>query len=468
MSGRASAPVGGNMSTTLGQQPSAKTHDARYKNSMNYMDRARQVIPGGVMSAKRGALRPTPLTFASASGSHIVDVDGNDYVDYVAGYGPMLLGHAFGPVDRAVAAQLSRGTLFGGQHEGEARLAELLIEAVPSAERVLFNVSGSESDHAALRLARAATGRRTIVKFEGNYHGWLDPMAAGGTSSRSPEDTQQSPAPTPPEWHFRSDDVLICPWNDAAALRKLMDERGHEVAAVILEPVAVNSGAMTPDAGYLDEVRKICTHHDALLIFDEVITGFRLALGGAQELFGVRPDLTVMGKAIASGHQLSAVVGRADVMDIVGGKFSWAGTMNGQALAVAAAIATVSYLGENRRDVYDRLNETSATLVDGVNVAGREAGVPLVATRAGAVIRLYWDVPAPTNRFENVVRGDAAAMATFSGHLVDLGVHAREGGLWYVSAAHTPSDVDRTLAAVHEALRRTGAKTELQRQGQRR
>lgn len=420
----------------------------RYAKSRSYMARASQVIPRGVTSAKRGALRPTPLAFSSAAGSHLVDVDGNDYVDYVAGYGPILLGHGFEPVNAAVTAQMSKGTLFGAQHIGEAALAELLVHAVPSAERVLFNVSGSEAAHGALRLARAATGRRLIVRFEGHYHGWIDPI---------PPNRVDGVIPTPaariaPAYAFSSNDVLICPWNDPEAFRKVMDEFGRDVAAVILEPVAVNAGCLAPDDGYLREVRELCTKHDAVLIFDEVITGFRLALGGAQERFGVCPDLTVLGKAIASGYPLSAVVGRADIMSEAEDRISWAGTCNGQALAVAASLATISYLDRHRDEVYGQLEDTSTALVDRINEAGQASDVPLTASHVGSLVRLYWDVPSPSNRYENVLRQDADSLISLSERLIDLGIHSRESGQWYVSMAHTQADVKRTGDALEMAL----------------
>lgn len=423
--------------------------DSRFIKSTEYMERARRLIPRGVTSAKRAGLRPTPLVIESAKGSHVTDIDGNVYIDYVAAYGPTLLGHNFEPVQTAVLEQMGKGTLYGAQHPLEADLAELVIRAVPSAERVLFNVTGSEAAHAALRLARAATGRKLILRFVGHYHGWIDPIPPSTLS----DGTTPTHAPSvAPDYAFTSDDILICPWNDVEAIEDVMTRFGDEVAAVILEPVAANNRCLAPDSGYLEKVRELCDKHGALLIFDEVITGFRVALGGAQERFGVRPDLTVLAKAIAAGYPLSAVAGRADILSLAENRLDWAGTYNGNALAMAAGVAALGYLTENRDSVYNQLEQRSSALVDGINEAAAEADLPLAAANVGSIVRLYWGVPAPRNRLENVLQGDLQALADFSEDLLRLGIHCREHGQWFVSTAHTQEDIDNTVAAVRVAL----------------
>lgn len=422
-----------------------------FARSQRHMNRARQVIPRGVSSAKRAALRPTPLSFVRASGSRITDVDGNEYVDYVAGYGPMLLGHQPPQVLDAVREQFTAGVLYGGQHEAEAELAERIVRLVPSAERVLLSVTGSEAVQAALRLARAATGRRAIVKFEGHYHGWLDPVTANGPGS--PVGSGPSPRPVvAPDHSVVGPEVLVCPWNDAEALAGLLARHGAEVAAVIMEPVAVNGGNLFADEGYLAEARRLCDRYGCLLVFDEVVTGFRLAPGGAQQRLGVVPDLTVLAKALGSGFPISAVAGRAEVMRVAEGPVAHAGTYNGNALSVVAANATLEVLETEQDAVYPLLERLSGELMAGVNERADRHGAPLRATRAGAILRLHWDAPDPVRSYADVLAGRGEPLLDLAESLIRNGVHARESGLWYISAAHTDEDLARTLAAVDRAL----------------
>ena len=422
-----------------------------FARSRSYLERARQVIPRGVGSAKRAALRPTPLTFVGAAGSRITDVDGNSYVDYVAGYGPMVLGHQPPSVLAAVREQLAAGVLYGGQHEAEAELAERIVRLVPSAERVLLNVTGSEAVQAALRVARAATGRRAIVKFEGHYHGWLDPVTANGPGSR----VGSGPVPrrvVVPEHSVVGPEVLVCPWNDPEALAALLARHGAAVAAVILEPLPANACNLFAEDGYLAQARRLCDAHGCLLVFDEVVTGFRLALGGAQQRLGVVPDLTVLAKALGSGFPISAVAGRAEVMWVADGPVAHAGTYNGNALSVVAANATLDMLETKQDVIYPLLERLSGELVAGVNERADRHGVPLRAIRAGSVIRLHWDAPDPVRGYADVLAGRTEPLGELAEVLVRDGIHARENGLWYVSAAHTDEDVARTLAAVDRAL----------------
>jgi glutamate-1-semialdehyde 2,1-aminomutase len=397
-----------------------------------------------------------PLAFARAAGSRITDVDGNEYIDYVAGYGPMLLGHQAAPVTEAVRAQLSAGVLYGGQHEAEAELAERIIRLVPSAEMALLGVTGSEADQMALRLARAATGRRSIVKFEGHYHGWLDPMTAN--TPGSPPGSGPAPRAVSVAAHsIVGPEVLICPWNDAEALADLLAARGSEIAAVIMEPVAVNGGMFYAAEGYLTQVRELCDRYGCMLVFDEVVTGFRLAAGGAQELLGVTPDLTVLGKALGSGFPISAVAGRKSVMRVAEGPMAHAGTYNGNCLSVAAANATLQILESTQDTLYARLERRSAELTDGVEAYAAKHGMPLQAARAGSIIRLHWDAPDRVRSYANVLAGQTEPLRVLTERMVRSGIHVRENGLWYVSAAHTEADVRQTLTALDDALRAMAA-----------
>ncbi|AUA16733.1 aminotransferase class III-fold pyridoxal phosphate-dependent enzyme [Streptomyces sp. SID8382] len=421
-----------------------------FAGSEKYMRRAHQVIPKGVNSSRRAVLRPTPLAFTSALGSRITDVDGNEYVDYVAGYGPMLLGHQPPRVIEAVRTQLTAGVLYGGQHQAEAELAERIVRMVPGAQMVLLNVTGSEAVQAALRMARAATGRRKTVKFKGHYHGWIDPVTANGPGS--PAGTGPAPRPAiAADHHLVGPEILICPWNDPEALADLLGRHGADVAAVIMEPVAVNGGNLWADEGYLATARRLCDQHGCLLVFDEVVTGFRLAPGGAQQRTGVTPDLTVLAKALGAGFPISAVAGRAEVMRIAE-EIGHAGTYNGNATSVVAANAALDVLESDQDSLYPRLERLTNELADGIERLAARHGAPLQALRARALIRLHWGAPTPVRTYADTLAGRTEPLRHLSEHLIRSGVHARDTGLWYVSAAHTDDDVDRTLAAVDQAL----------------
>lgn len=400
----------------------------------------------------REAQRPTPLTIERASGSTVVDGDGNAYLDYVLGFGPIVLGHRPPDVEHAVKEQLRRGVLFGAQHEGEVELAERLVELVPSAELVALSNSGSEAVHAAVRFARVATGRSAVIKFEGHYHGWLDPLhvsgpaAAPGAGSEMPVHAVPG-LPAPP-------DVLVCPWNDLDAVSRLLSDHEAKIAAIIMEPVPCNFGNYEPLPGYLEGVRELCEEHGVILIFDEVITGFRVALGGAQERYEVEPHLTVLGKAMASGFPLSAVTGSAEVMSVahVGGPVRHIGTYNGNAISTAAANATLEALARGGDALYGKLESRSVQLAEGVREVARELGAPLVVNQVGSVVHLLWKPRVPVRSHADAYESDSAAVADIAANLLGLGILVLERGLWFLSAAHTEADVDRTVAAAERAI----------------
>ena len=433
---------------------------SRYAGSERHMDRARRVLTRGVGSAMREAVRPTPLAVQSAAGSTLVDVDGNTYIDYVCGFGPILLGHGSPEVLAAVTEQLGHGVLYGAQHPGELELAERIIEHVPSAEMITLSNTGSEAIHAALRFARAATGRELIVKFEGHYHGWLDPVFASGPGvpplpgDGSEPDTRWGEPVHTVEGLPASTDTLVCRWNDLDALTSLLAKRNAEVAAVIMEPVTCNFGNYEPLPGYLEGVRELCDNHGAVLIFDEVITGFRLGLGGAQERYGVTPDLTVLAKAIASGFPLSAVAGRSEVMAVAhgDGPVRHIGTYKGNAVCVAAANATLAALESGGTELYSSLDEISARLAGGLNELGIELGAPLIANQVGSVIHLLWGAPTPVRTYADAWQSSRATVADFVSGLLGSGIAATERGLWFLTTSHTDEQIDLTLAAARTAI----------------
>jgi len=430
---------------------------ARYARSQEQIERARRSIPGGVATAMRAAQRPVPLVIERAAGSHMIDIDGNTYIDYVLGFGPMLLGHSPPEVVDAVTDQLTRGFTFGAQHRLEAEVAERVIDAVPCAELVCFSTTGSEAVQAALRIARAATGRRKVVKFQGHYHGWLDPVLVStpglAAASADAEEPLEPLAATEGQ-SDASESLLIARWNDAAGLEALLARHGDDVAAVIMEPVAANGGLIPPADGYLERARELTEASGSLLIFDEVVTGFRLARGGAQERFGVTPDLATYGKAIAAGMPLSAVVGRAEVMEVVAnGRVPHVGTFNCAPPAAAAAAAALDVYRERSPELYERLEAIATALGDGLADAALDAGVPLRLHRVGPLLQTFILDPATeVTEYADTLAADSARFARFAELMLERGVNVLPRGWWFISAAHSDEDVGRTVEAARWAF----------------
>lgn len=416
----------------------------RYSASRAQHERAKRSLAGGLGSSYRGGQLPVPISFAKGRGSRLTDVDGNEYIDYGLAFGLMLLGHSPVPVIEAVKKQLDAGIGYGAPHRLEAELAEAVSRTVPCAERSIFSSSGSEAVHAAIRIARAATGRRRVVKFHGHFHGWLDPLHVGtpGHDPREPGTSGQDPQ--------ASASVTVCPWNDADAL---LDCIGPDVAAVIMEPFAQNGGCFAPAPGYLERVREITTAAGALLIFDEVITGFRMALGGAQEHLGVRPDLAIFAKALGSGFPISAVCGRADVMEVVAsGRVAHAGTLNTNPVSTAAALATVTELERRAGEIYPRLSERGAQLAGAFRDAARDEAIPLQINQFGGMAYAFWS-ETPVRDTNEARRTDVNGYRRFARALLDEGVHVISRGLLYVSDAHTEADLAQTRDAAQAAAR---------------
>lgn len=419
---------------------------ARYERSQAQYERVRRSLAGGLASAFRVPAGNVPIAFTEGYGPYLRDLDGNEYLDYALAFGPMLLGHSPEHVLDAVRAQLDRGIAFGGAHELEASLAEAICRIVPCAERCVFSNSGSEAVHAAIRVARSATGRIRVIKFLGHFHGWLDPLAVAtpGLADASPATGGQDPA--------ASAAVTVCPWNDITALEAAL---GPDVAAVIMEPIAANGGCLLPDPGYLDAVRKLTRRHGALLVFDEVITGFRVALGGAQDLLGVTPDLAVLGKALACGFPVSAVCGSADVMDEVDSRrVAHIGTYNANPVGAAAAVAAIEEMERQSGELYPHLHETALRLGDVIEEEARSAGLPLTVNRSGGLAYGFWS-DAPVDTYDAVLAADKESYRRFARALLDEGVHVISRGLLYVSAAHGEAELAQTRDAVRRACAAT-------------
>ena len=418
----------------------------RFDRSRALHARAVDVLAGGVSTAFRAFERPVPLTLASARGARLHDVDGNELVDFVCGMGPIILGHGHAEVVAAVAEAAARLQQPSAQSEAEIALAEQLRDAMPSLERLRLGLSGSEGVHGALRAARAATGRALVVKFAGHYHGWLDPIltATSHLPPAVPETGGQQPSALA--------DVVALEWNDANGLEALFAERGSDVAAVIAEAYPCNGGVIPAVPGFLERVRSLCDAHGALLVFDEVITGFRVGLGGAQAMLGVRPDLTVIAKALGNGFPISAFGGRAAVMEeVAANRAMHAGTYNGGGISVAAAAATVGALARDP-GVYGRLDAHAARLRAGLEELGERHGHRIVTAGTAGVFFVWFRDEGGVATFRDHLASDLPRYARFASLMLEHGVRLIPAGRWYLSAAHGDEEIDIALQAADRAL----------------
>src|SRR5256714_320984 len=424
----------------------------RQQSSEELFARAVELMPGGVNSPVRAfrGVGGTPRFIASAQGATMTDVDGRTYIDYVGSWGPMILGHADAEVIDALHAALGRGTSYGAPTELEVEMAEEIIDAVPSVEMVRMVNSGTEATMSALRLARGFTGRDKIVKFEGCYHGHGDSLlvkAGSGVATLGLPDSPGVPAPV-------ARDTITAPFNDTSALEQVFDEHGAGIAAVIVEPVVGNMGCVPPREGYLQSLRDITARHGALLIFDEVMTGFRLARGGAQELYNVTPDLTTLGKIIGGGLPVGAYGGRRDIMEQIApaGPVYQAGTLSGNPLAMTAGLATLRRLRD--RAVYERLEEAGRRLCEGLSAAAREAGVETVTNRVGSMFTTFFTRDAVTD-WPTAAKSDRDAYGKFFHAMLDAGVYLAPSQFEaaFISVAHTDELLDRTVEAARTAFR---------------
>jgi glutamate-1-semialdehyde 2,1-aminomutase len=413
--------------------------------------RARQVIPGGVNSTNRSL--PWPIAFTEAHGAYMTDSDGNRYLDYHAAFGPLILGHNHPAVNSAVRAATERIDIIGaGVTDIEVELAELLVRHIPSAGRALLTNSGSEATYAAIRLARAVTGRSSIIKFQGTYHGWHDAVLMNVISP--PEKVGQKDPLSLGMLPEVIDHTLVLPFNDVEALGEALRTRGDEVAAVILECIPHNIGCVLPRPEFLRALRDMTRQHGVVLIFDEVITGFRHALGGYQSLCGVTPDLSTFAKAMANGYPIAALAGSAELMDRFGpgGGVVFAGTYNGHPVGVAAALATIAALEDGA--VHRHCFALAERAADGLGAIARELGIPMTVARFGSVFVPYF-MEGPIESYTDLLRNDDARDVAFRRAMCERGIFMIPTALKrnHVSAAHTAEDIDRTLEAALEVLR---------------
>jgi glutamate-1-semialdehyde 2,1-aminomutase len=423
------------------------------RKSQEHFSRAQRFIPGGVNSPARafGAVGGVPVVMDRADGAYLFDIDGNQYIDYIGSWGPHILGHRHPAVMDAILAALAKGTSFGAPCELETQLAELVINAVPSIERVRMVNSGTEATMSAIRVARGFTGRNVIVKFAGCYHGHVDSLLVKAGSGALTLGTPSSPG-VPAGC---TADTLVLEYNNTDQLDSAFAQRGGEIAAVILEPIVGNMGVVIPTSEFLTTLQTLCQKHGSLLIFDEVMTGFRVAYGGAQERLGIKPDLTTLGKIIGGGLPVGAYGGRADVMNVVSpvGPVYQAGTLSGNPVAMASGIATLTTLKES--NPYPRLESLTQKLVSGLSALATKAGIPHTVPRVGSMFTFFFN-PAPVTNLAVASNCDTKAFGRYFHLMLEQGVYlaCSQFEANFVSAVHSDDDIQVTLESAESAFAR--------------
>lgn len=431
----------------------------QWKQSKTLFERSQKSLAGGVSSNVRLTAKPLPLFFESAAGACMTDVDGNEYIDYTLAQGPMILGHSPKPVLEAVDRAMRKGQLYAGQHELEIEVAEQMVQLVPCAELCRFGLSGSEMVQAAMRLARAVTGRTKILRFEGHYHGWFDnvlvslfpPLGEAGPRTRPHVLPMTNGQP-----YSVLGDFVVLPWNDLALVEQLFAEMGDEIAAIMTEPMMCNTGAIGPEPGFLQGLRDLCDRHGALLYFDETITGFRLALGGAQAHFGVTPDLASFAKAMAGGFPNAALAGKRQYMQRFAEDVNHSGTFNSNVISMAATAATLAELQRNDGAIYRHIQSVGGALMNGIREIAHRRDVPLHVQGLPCAFHLSFNENPPIRDYRDYAQhADKSRYEKFTVALLERGVRAIGRGIWYVSAAHQESHVERALEAVDGALKQS-------------
>lgn len=429
-----------------------------YSGSTAAFEQARIVIPGGVNSPVRAfrGVGGTPRFFIRGQGAILTDIDGNRYIDYVGSWGPLLVGHAHEAVVDAVCAAVKRGTSFGAPTEAETTLAKRIIEMVPSVEMVRMVNSGTEATMSAIRLARGVTGRDLIIKFEGCYHGHGDPFLIAAGSGVLTLGVPDSPGVT----RATARDTLVAKYNDLDSVEALFSEHGGKIAACIVEPVAGNMGVVPPKEGFLQGLREMTSKWGALLVFDEVMSGFRVAAGGAQERYGVMPDITTLGKVIGGGMPVGAYGGRRDIMEHIApcGPVYQAGTLSGNPVAVAAGLATLGVIAKNGL-FYDHLEQKSARLASGLAECCRSLGIEAVINRVGAMMTLFFTHKSAVENYGDATSSDTKMFASFFHALLDEGIYLppSQYEAIFIGSAHEDGLIDETIEACGRALRKVRA-----------
>jgi glutamate-1-semialdehyde 2,1-aminomutase len=420
-----------------------------FNGSLKAVDAGAVYVAGGVNSGFRTGLKPNPLVFTSSQGCNLMDIDGNTFTDYFLGMGPMLLGHSPQQVIEAAKSQLDVCLLVAGQTELEFHAARLVTEMVPSAELVRFASSGSEAVQVAFRIARAATKRWKIIKFEGHYHGWFDNVYWSVAPDLAKAGDALHPIPVAgTQGQEEGNNLIVLPWNNADAIEEEL--KRSDVAGIIMEPIMFNSGGILPLPGYLERVRELCTKYGTVLIFDEVITGFRVSAGGAQARLGVTPDLTILGKALANGFAVAAIVGKKEFMDLVGsGQVMHGGTYNTQSVSMAATVATLEAIKTGIPHL--TIEITGQALMDGLTKELSSAGVAHEIVGYPSVFNVRFDLKGPTD-YRSAIKANRERYANFAFNLLENGIRILPRGTWFLSSAHESTDIDKTLNAVRKVL----------------
>jgi glutamate-1-semialdehyde 2,1-aminomutase len=427
-----------------------------HNKSRMLVERAKKSLAGGVSSEFRKANAPHALVYTRAQGVRLVDVDENEYLDFALSQGPMVLGHSHPEVLAAVERAQRDGQLYAALHVAEIELAELLQQIVPCAELMRFSVTGSEAAHTAFRTARAVTGRQRFVRFEGHYHGWFDNVAYG-VGGPSIEALGEREAPNAVPWTQglparARDEFILLPWNDLVLLERTLAARHDDIAAVITEPIMCNTGCIEPEPGFLHGMRALCDRYGIALIFDEVITGFRVHLGGAQAYYGVTPDLAIFAKAISNGFPISVLAGRQRWMQpIAEGKVVHAGTANAGNPSVAAALATVTIMARER--VQEKINRLGMRLADGIRAKARDTAQQVLVQGPGAMVHIAFTDIARACDLRDTLHFDKVKLGRFVFALQERGIRILSRGTFYLSAAHTEADIDHAVDVIGDVFK---------------
>lgn len=427
----------------------------KWQKSQALLARAQRSLAGGVSSPFRAQF-PVPLYFHDGVGCRLRDVDGNEYIDYALAWGPAILGYRHPRMVAAITEAATGVHIYGEEHELEILVAEKIQSLVPCAERVAFTSSGSEAVQIMMRLARACTQRPLILKFEGHYHGWMDTALWSYHPKRGELGPRNSPRPVAGsrgQIPVGEESILVRPWNDVSVVEEALVQHAGRVAAVMMEPVLCNSGGILPQPSYLAQVREICTRNGALLLFDEVITGFRMAPGGAQAFYGVIPDVATFGKAVGGGMPLSVIAGRKEIMEqLFSGGVSFGGTFNGNPLSLAGAYAALDEISRDGGAALNRANQMGEALMDGMRQIVRERGLDLQVTGFGTAFAVHFTPRMELREYRDILDDDASALRRFLRSLLAEGIHCLPDGRFYVSAVHGEQDIETTLAAMKRVL----------------